>query len=296
MPKQLFQYKNSLVPMDPQDVSKALTEAINSTATGEFNIIPNGISEKLKLAIKESWPEALRNRAREKALELAGGAKPGPADVHKALESVLQDEARKRAKERGGNFSRSLRQEMRYFAVDFALSLLFQVPPNPSPNSLMRDFGGLTVSCKTSNRIGRLVVPCSDADKANAYVFGLFSEQHYKIYLLGWAGRKDIKKGPSGSRFSESEEVRANCPWKRESHYIEYRDLRPLGALLKAQGMKDIPEGVLTERVPDEQLVPSNARLPIVDPEAPDPGDDFDRVIFGEDPAKASGQPDNVGF
>lgn len=284
----LYHYGPGIEALAPADVASICSKLEKSLRSGDFKYQGKVLNDDQRMAIKACWPETLRKWLNEKVKEKENAS---AEDVQAILENVLLDEARKRAQVRidqGNRTEWSLNKEMRLFASDMAMAMLFRHAPLPSPTLYIRDFNNLKVRCQVSDRPVKLVVNCSEIESANVYFLLLYNAALHRCWFLGWAGQKDLKAAPTGNKKTDKQ----NCSWSEMSYYIPYTGLRPMKDLLKRLSINDIAEGILFESVPDPKTIPYYCRAKAVDRSKPDAGEDYYAIIFGEETQTQPAQKD----
>jgi hypothetical protein len=99
----------------------------------------------------------------------------------------------------------------------------------------------------------------------------LHSDGIDQSFLIGWASHEDLLKAKKGNKDSSPD-----CAWKEMAFYIPIESLRPMSELLELCKIKEIPQGILFEKLPADGDLPILANKAIQTMMSSKSEDDFD--------------------
>lgn len=281
----LYKHKSTITGLAPEAVLTAMSETERSLRTGSFQYttdsqVGNDIAKEIA-----GWDAESKKLLLEKINVIAAGQKPNAVLVRKALPAFVDALTQRFIDQKAKG---KIEFERRTTQAELALSLaLGKAPKTTDDPSRVYCEGGKKIQVRPSAILGRLVVEKNRLPEADVFVYCLWLEATNKAWMVGWARREDLEKAPGGSRITNSEE----CPWRDFSHYIGYRDLRPMADLLAENKIQSLPDGLLFEKIPNEVDVCIPSKITMLDNlSQPDAGDDFFRCLGIDDP-KTTPQP-----
>jgi hypothetical protein len=245
----LVSHYGKIVKMSEEDVKKSLMETEKRLRTGGFQYVKMPMQPKVN-SLKGSWTSEAQAFVKTSAHSIANGGNISEDVVQKAIiETCKNHVAPIRAKKNGTDAD----HEFVYMAGEIALSSLFNVAPDTSLESTPKTYGSGTkkVLVKASSNPKRLVVDEDRAEEAEIYVQAILIKSLEIAMLIGWATKADVLSSSKGNKATNPE-----CNWSRTAYYMPLERLRPMSEFMRDHGLKEVPNGVAFEKLPQLSDIP----------------------------------------
>jgi hypothetical protein len=183
------------------------------------------------------------------------GSEPGPAIIRQALNRTLSESL---AHSRSLLRNTSVQTEMKAISSDLCLSMLFRMAPDASASGGRRKYGNRMVITRTLGEYNpkRVIVKRTDLESADTFVFFIYNSELMRSWAVGWMRKEDVALLPCGDKTTDPD----NCQWASPCHHGDISVLRPMSELIESEGISELCEGILFERVPDIDEVPVKTR------------------------------------